>query len=103
VLPKIPLPVDRSACAPGASGPRFAVHGVDATDTLNVRSSPDAKSDVLGQLPPSATGVVGIGHPQKVGTSTWRKVRCGQLVGWVNDRFLDPQGEAPRKSVAKRL
>jgi hypothetical protein len=90
-------------CGPGGSGPRFAVHGVEATDTLNVRISPDAKSEVRGQLAADATGVVGMGQPQKIGTSTWRKVRCGELVGWVNERFLDPQGEAPRKSVAKRM
>jgi hypothetical protein len=63
---------------------------VASSDTLNVRVSPDARSEVLGQLRPDTTGVVAVGDEQKIGTSIWRKVRCGALVGWVNQRFLDP-------------
>jgi hypothetical protein len=88
--PRPARPADRSTCGPAGKGPRFSVHGVDPDDTLNVRVAPDAKSDVLGQLLPNTTGVVAVGEEQKVGTSTWRKVRCGALVGWVNQRFLDP-------------
>jgi hypothetical protein len=90
-------------CGPGGKGPRFAVHGVDPSDTLNVRSAPDAKSDVLGQLLPNTTGVVDLGEQQRVGPSTWRKVRCAALIGWVNERFLDPQGDSRGGSTAKRM
>jgi hypothetical protein len=89
---------DRSVCGPGGKGPRFAVHGVDPSDTLNVRVAPDAQSEVLGQLLPNTTGVVALGQEQKVGPSIWRKVRCGALVGWVNGRFLDPE-EGPAKRM----
>jgi hypothetical protein len=89
--PKPALAEDRSACGPEGKGPRFTVRGVAASDTLNVRISPDARSEVLGQLRPETTGVVAVGDEQKIGTSIWRKVRCGALVGWVNQRFLDPQ------------
>jgi hypothetical protein len=93
---------DRSGCGPG-KGPRFAVHGVDPADTLNVRVAPDAKSDVLGQLLPTTTGVLAVGDQRKVvGASTWRKVRCGALVGWVNERFLDPQ-ESAEGASGKRM
>src|SRR5439155_26826737 len=97
-------PPDRSTCGPGGKGPRFAVHGVDPADTLNVRVAPDPKSEVLGQLLPNTTGVVSLGVQQKIGPATWRKVRCGALVGWVNDRFLDPQQESTeRRTSARRM
>jgi hypothetical protein len=82
---------DASPCGPLGKGPHFAVRGVETTDTLNVRVAPDPQSDVLGTLLPSTTGVMDLGRQQKVGPSTWRKVRCGALIGWVNDRFLDRQ------------
>lgn len=84
-----PKPVDRSRCGPSGNGPRFSVHGVEPSDTLNVRAEPDPQADVVGQLPPSTTGVVAVGGEQRVGPSTWRKVRCGDVIGWVNGRFLD--------------
>jgi hypothetical protein len=54
-----------------------------------VRAAPDARSEVLGTLPADTKGVLAAGEQRKVGPSTWRKVKCGALVGWVNDRFLD--------------
>jgi len=78
-------------------GERFDVEGVDAADTLNVRTAPDARAEVLGQLPPDATGVLGMEGEQRVGPAVWRKVKCRNLVGWVNARFLIPHVE---KAVA---
>ena len=109
VLPPPPLPPpdpppdpqpageDLHQCGRGP-GERFVVQGVDAADSLNVRTSPDARAEVLGQLPPDATGVLGMEAEQQVGSSVWRKVKCRNLVGWVNARFLAPQIE---KAVAK--
>jgi hypothetical protein len=94
-------PTDKSPCGPIGRGPHFAVHGVDAADTLNVRLAPDPESEVLGQLLPSTTGVADLGRTQKVGPSTWRKVRCGALIGWVNERFLAPDASAGRKATAR--
>jgi hypothetical protein len=74
---------------------------VEANDTLNVRVAPDPESEALGQLLPNTTGVVDLGRQQKVGPSTWRKVRCGALIGWVNDRFLDRQDAS--RTTAKRM
>jgi hypothetical protein len=86
-----------SLCGRGP-GERFVVQGVDAADTLNMRNDPDPRAEVVGQLPPDATGVLAMGEEQRVGSAVWRKVKCHKVVGWVNARFLFPQGE---ESVAK--
>ena len=79
--------VDSGSCGSGP-GERLSVHGVDLADVLNVRAKPDWTSEVLGTLPPTATGVIGTSERQKAGGSSWRKVRCRELSGWVNERFL---------------
>src|SRR5207247_11296736 len=80
-----------SECSGGSkegSGDRYSVHGVDNSDTLNMREKPDAKSTVIGELAPDATGIVDLGEERQVGPSSWRKVKCGKLRGWANARFL---------------
>jgi hypothetical protein len=94
---------DRSPCGPVGPGPHFAVRDVEASDTLNVRVAPDPASEVLGQLLPSTTGVADLGRQHKVGPSMWRKVRCGALIGWVNERFLAPDASRGRAATAKRM
>jgi hypothetical protein len=79
---------DRLGACGSGKGQRFNLRGVDEQDTLNVRAAPDAQSDVLGQLSPHATGVLSLSQRQHVGASTWHKVKCGGVVGWVNERFL---------------
>jgi hypothetical protein len=83
-----------TGCGPGA-GERFSVQSVAATDVLNVRSEPDPRATVLGELPPDATGIIGTEETARVGSSIWRKVRCQKTIGWVNERFLAPEGGAP--------
>ena len=100
--PPPPPKEDASPCGPRGKGPHFAVTGVEAADTLNVRVAPDPQSEVVGQLLPNTSGVADLGRQQKVGPATWRKVRCGALIGWVNGRFLDPD-EGDRKATAKRM
>jgi hypothetical protein len=78
-----------SRCEGGSGkGERLAVQGVAANDVLNVREAPDKASTILGELPPDATGVRGTANRRRVGSSTWREVECGNLHGWVNERFL---------------
>ena len=78
-----------SRCEGGtAKGERLSVQGVAADDVLNVREAPDKAAAVLGALPPDATGVRGTPNRRRVGASTWREVECGNLRGWVNERFL---------------
>ena len=78
-----------SRCEGGtAKGERLSVQGVAADDVLNVREAPDKAAAVLGGLPPDATGVRGTPNRRRVGASIWREVECGNLRGWVNERFL---------------
>ena len=53
-----------------------------------MRQAPDKASAILGELPPDATGVRGTANRRRVGSSVWREVECGNLHGWVNERFL---------------
>jgi hypothetical protein len=80
-------PEKPSLCGRGP-GERFAVSGVDASDTLNVRSEPDPQAEVLGQLPAGTSGVRAAGQRRVIGKSSWREVECGTVRGWVNERFL---------------
>jgi hypothetical protein len=96
--PEPPAPPDEertSSCGRGP-GERYSVQGVEAGDTLNVRTDPDPRAEVLGQLPRDATGILAMGDERRIGSAIWRKVKCRKLVGWVNARFLGPeQDEAP--------
>ena len=87
--PARPSAPSGSRCEGGSGkGERLAVQGVAADDVLNVREAPDKGAAVLGGLPPDATGVRGTSNRRRVGASTWREVECGNLRGWVNERFL---------------
>jgi hypothetical protein len=87
--PARPSAPSGSRCEGGsAKGERLSVQGVAADDVLNVREAPDKAAAVLGALPPDATGVRGTQNRRRVGASIWREVECGNLRGWVNERFL---------------
>ena len=87
--PARPSATPGSRCEGGSGkGERLTVQGVAADDVLNVREAPDKGAAVLGGLPPDATGVRGTSNRRRVGASTWREVECGNLRGWVNERFL---------------
>lgn len=91
-----PAPASAQPSAPSGSrceggsgkGEPLSVQGVAADDVLNVRQAPDKGAAVLGGLPPDATGVRGTSNRRRVGASIWREVECGNLRGWVNERFL---------------
>jgi hypothetical protein len=55
---------------------------------LNIREKPDWKSAVAGAIPPNATGVVASNERAVSAGSIWRRVTCGKIEGWVNERFL---------------
>jgi hypothetical protein len=84
-------PRDPSRCPGGEEGPRYIVQGVEASDVLNVRAQAHWKSPILGKLPPHATHVLGTPERKDVSGSPWRKIACGKLRGWVNERFLAPE------------
>lgn len=80
---------------------RFAVHGVDRSDVLNVRSEPGTSGQVVGQIPPDSRGVVGTGPRRRVGPGMWREVSYGGVRGWVNERFLIQERSSPPASARK--
>lgn len=86
--PPPPPPGPPTPRAAKAAGPRFAVHGVDASDVLNVRSGPSPKHDVVGTIPAGARGIAAVGPRRQIGPSVWREVSYEGVRGWVNDRFL---------------
>lgn len=68
---------------------RFVVRGVAPDDVLNVRTGPGSRYEVIGTIPPDATGVTGAaGGRRQVGQAIWREVTYAGVRGWVNDRFL---------------
>lgn len=73
---------------------RFVVRGVPPDDVLNIRSGPNPKYDIVGTIPPDATGVIGIGGRRQIGPSVWREVKYRGMRGWVNDRFLVDERDA---------
>jgi hypothetical protein len=85
---------NRCVVPKGWKGQTFSVDGVDLSDVLNVRVDPDWRSEVLGKLAPGTGGVIGLGERQRVGTATWRKIACGSVHGWVNEKFLEPETAA---------
>jgi len=70
---------------------RFFVAGVEEGDVLHLRSGPSPRYETIGIITRDTTGLVGLGPMQPYGQSTWRKIRYGALVGWVNDALLRPE------------
>jgi uncharacterized membrane protein len=74
-------------CAGAAqAAPSLHVVGVAANDTLNLRSSPDAKAAKTGTLPPDASGITVVAVDSK--SADWVKIAKGNVGGWVNAKFL---------------
>jgi hypothetical protein len=91
------VPVPPPPPAPESTGPRFVVHGVAPSDVLNMRAGPSPTDDVVGTIPPDASGVISVGGHRQVGSSVWREVSYGGVRGWVNARFLIEE-RPPRRS-----
>lgn len=64
---------------------RADVVGVAANDQLNIRSQPNAKSDVVGTLAPDAKGFEITGFDP---SGSWARVSMGEASGWVSGRFV---------------
>ena len=94
-----------------ASGPDFwRVHGVASDDRLNVHDGPSARSKIVGNLAPNATGLKNLGCRNDLSFNEWQrlspaerarrskprwcKVQTPDLTGWVAGRFL-AEGAAP--------
>ena len=68
-----------------AHGPdTYRVRNVAQWDVLNMRSSPNPGSRIVGQIAPQGSGVHCLGPCQ----GRWCRVSWRGMVGWVNMRFL---------------
>lgn len=67
---------------------RYIVSGVASWDTLNMRTQPDANSDIIGEIPATGSNVTSNGESTQVGRSTWVRVSYNGVSGWVNKRYL---------------
>jgi uncharacterized protein YraI len=77
-----------------AGGPDFyVVQGLTAGDTLNVRTRPSTRGDVIARLS-QGTRVRNLGC-EVIGQSRWCRIRttgAGAVTGWVNGRYLRESG-----------
>jgi len=66
---------------------RYATTGVAAQDRLNIRSAPDASSDIIGAYGPYALNIEVI---RLSDDGKWGLIGIGERNGWVAMRFLAP-------------
>lgn len=87
------LPGERIEIFPYADD-ELAVVGVEADDTLNIRSGPGTEFDVVAELDPAATGVVATGHNRSLeGSGFWAEVTAQGRTGWANTAYLAHLGD----------
>ncbi|MDH4280618.1 MAG: SH3 domain-containing protein [Acidimicrobiia bacterium] len=75
-----------------SAGDEFAVMGVVHDDELNVRSLPDASSDIITSVGPTETGLIATGRARMLPDSIWYEVDVDGAVGWVNAAFVGFMG-----------
>lgn len=76
------------------------VRGVSSDDVLNLRRTPDHRSDKIGSLAHDATGV----EVTALSDDTrWVQVNSGETSGWVRSRYLGQTSAAPWHSFETGL
>jgi hypothetical protein len=71
-----------------AAGDEVAVVGVAHDDVLNVRAAPGTDSEVVAELEPTATGLIGTGRARSLPESIWFEVEVKGVTGWVSSAFV---------------
>lgn len=66
----------------------YQVVFVEQDDVLNIRSGAGVRNEIVGMLPPGATGVTLTGAGQVVDGTLWVPVQAGSVRGWASSRFL---------------
>ena len=97
--PAPPPETPPAAACTAEKGP-WSVAGVDADDTLNVRSGPGPGFGIVFRIPPGTHGIVR-GNCGEGGR--WCQVRYDCQTGWANSRFLrldQAAGAAPVEPAA---
>jgi len=84
--------------APVDANTTFRVVNVSSSDTagLNVRDYPAdapnlANTKIVGHLSWQATGIITSGLVLRFSGSTWRQIRLGSIIGWVNEKYLEAE------------
>ncbi len=67
---------------------RYIVSGVESWDTLNIRSQPNAKSAIIGEIPANGQNINSNGQESGNGRTTWVRVTYNGVSGWVSKRYL---------------
>lgn len=65
----------------------YITTGIAANDTLNIRSAPDASSEIVGEYGPYTVNIEVI---RLSDDGKWGFVGLGEGNGWVSMRFLEP-------------
>jgi hypothetical protein len=71
-----------------AAGDELAVVGVAYDDVLNVRAAPGTDSEVIAELAPTATDLIGTGRARALPDSIWFEVEVEGMTGWVSSAFV---------------
>ena len=83
------------------AGTELVLHGVSKGDKLNMRGYANAKSAVIVELPPDATGLIATGRASQSGTDTWVEIKYGSKRGWVNSRYIRAQAAKPETAAQR--
>ena len=83
----------------------FRVVNVSANDAagLNVREYPAPGSDlsntrIVGHLSWRARGIISSGQVLRFAGATWRHIRLGNVIGWVNAKYLKAELRNPDRA-----
>jgi hypothetical protein len=84
----IALCISAGAFTQATAAERYIVSGVESWDTLNIRSQPNHRSTIIGEIPANGSSINSTGQESGSGRSTWTKVTYNGVSGWVSKRYL---------------
>ena len=83
--------------------PLHQITKVQPSDTLNLRSKPGVKSDVIARIPANADSISLLGGKISVGETVWLKINWKGQQGWVSQYFLKPMPMEAKKESKQVL
>jgi len=83
--------------------PIYQIINVESWDTLNLRSAPGVKSEVVAKIPANAESILLLGIEVSVGKTVWVKINWQGKKGWVSQYYLKPKEvKSPPKTEVKK-
>jgi uncharacterized membrane protein len=67
----------------------YRVNGVKSWDSLNIRSTPGARSQVVSTIPADGKSIVSTGKSTTIGKTTWLEIKWHGFSGWVSKQYLE--------------